>query len=107
MEVHFRYTPAGTVLTITEWDWSPEELVSNYYHIFEDAFNGPFINYHFIDERIEFETPNGVFVEFNLKEKKWRAVELKESIIIKGEQIEAMNQQLDFWYTVQGAYPLA
>ena len=70
MEVHFRYTPAGTVLTITEWDWSTEELVSNYYHIFEDAFNGPFINYHFIDERIEFETPNGVFVEFNLKEKK-------------------------------------
>lgn len=100
MEIQYRHTPAGTIISICEWDRETEDNIWTYYHWFEDEFNGPFIDYYFIGEIIEFETEDKIFIKFNSHKKTWSSSTIKESFIIKGEEVDQQNEQLEIWYAL-------
>lgn len=102
MEIEYRYTPAGTILSIGEWNWKTKEVTWTYYHLFEYEINGPFIDYYFIGEKVEFEVEENIFIEFNKKERKWTHKKYDDSIIIKGEKVDKQNDQLKTWYGLYG-----
>lgn len=102
MEIKFEYTTAGIILEINEWNWNTESIISSFYHFFEDSCNGPFIGYHHINEIMELETEDNIFLQFNAKNKTWKPVTLKESIILENESMKPIDNQLKIWYTLHG-----
>lgn len=102
MEIKFEYTMAGIILEVNEWDWDTESVISSFYHIFEDSCNGPFIGYCYINEIIELETEDNIFLQFDAKNKIWKPINPKKSIILQNEALEPVNNQLKIWYALHG-----
>lgn len=103
MKIEYKHTPAGTIMSIGEWNTENDEMIWTYYHLLENVLNGPFINFYFVGKKIEFEVRENIFVEFNKQEKKWTHRKYEDSIIIKEEKIDLQNDQLKTWY---GLYTL-
>lgn len=102
MEIQFKHTPAGIVLCILEWNEEDRESYWEYYHLFEDACNGPFIGYCYVDNIIEFELEDEILIKFNSQKRIWQSVKPEESMILEWEQIDIINEHLKNYYALSG-----
>lgn len=102
MEINYKYTPAGIILCIYEWDWKTGEGRWEYYHLFEGGCNGPFIDYCFIGNVIEFEIENDIFIKFDSEKRIWTNSNPKESLILQWEEVDRINECLTTYYAFNG-----